>query len=284
MSGLTLTVRTLYFSHKETTPDTYAVIRDNYDPPYAIHVVSAATDWTSRGSDVVREINTPDLKKDVDRYRYGVLIKYVPAAGVISRFDFNVVIQTLVNFTVLLGFPPMLMSGIVFVALGRKSKLYRRGQRKTLTLEGMHRSFAYNAVIAGAIFSNLDENGDGFLDVTELEKCFKNLLEPKLRSKFPGEKQEWYDARVREFVEFMSESFHVEGVPEEGCENVEAGSIKVGISHTEFVSNCLRNEPLDWDDMMDKLVDPSIDADPELPCRQRKKNKVVPNGSDNYAG
>merc|ERR1719506_503179 len=51
MSGMTLTVRTLYFSHKETTPDTYAVIRDNYDPPYAIHVVSAATDWTSRGSD-----------------------------------------------------------------------------------------------------------------------------------------------------------------------------------------------------------------------------------------
>jgi hypothetical protein len=286
MSGMTLTVRTLYFNNKKTTPDTYAVIRDNYPPPYAIHTFSSSVEWTSRGSDVVTEISTPDLKKDVDRYRYGVLIKYVPAAGVISRFDFNVIIQTLVNFTVLLGFPPMLMSAIVFVGLGRKSKLYRRGQRKTLTLEGMHRSFAYNAVIAGAIFSNLDEDGDGFLDGAELERAFKNLLEPKLRTKFKGESQDWYDARLKEFVHFMSDSFHVD-IPEEGApKSVEAGQVRVGISHTEFVSNCLRNEPLNWDDMMEKLIDPSIDADPELPCRKRKKstNKVSPIGSDNFSG
>jgi len=288
MSGLTLTVRTLYFNNKITTPDIYASIRDNYPPPYAIHVVTSSVEWTSRGSDVVAEINSAELTKNVDRYRYGVLIKYVPAAGVISRFDFGVIIQTLVNFTVLLGFPPMLMSLIVFVGMGRKSKMYRRGQRKTLTLQGMHRSFAYNAVIAGAIFSNLDEDGDGFLDHKELEKAFKNLLEPKLRTRFPGEDQDWYNARVAEFVSFMSDSFQIEHMPEDSPKhgsNVEAGSVRTGISHTEFVANCLRNEPLNWEDMMDKLIDPNIDKDFEMPCKKKKnKHKVSPDLAQNYVG
>jgi len=138
-----------------------------------------------------------------------------------------------------------------------------------LTLHQMHRSFAYSAIMAGSIFKALDTDGDNFLDSDELHACFKDLLLPKLRARFPGESDGFYDEKLNQFAIMMSEEFEVES-----GEAVKANR-KHGISHTEFIRNCTFNEALDWDDMMDKLVQPDIDADFQLPCRKRKP-KVAP--------
>jgi hypothetical protein len=272
VSGAAINVRTEYYNELKAMPTGtgYDHIRSNYDPPYAIHVISGTFDWTSRGSDVVLVSDTPEWIEEQDTYRYGIMFKMQGATGVIARFDFGVVVDNLVNFTVLAGFPPMIVGGIVFYALGRKSKLYRRGQRKILTLHEMHRSFAYSAVMAGAIFKALDTDSDGFLDSSELNCCFKDLLLPKLRARFPGESDEFYWEKLNQFAAMMSDEFEVES-----GEAIKASGFKRGISHTEFIRNCTFNEALDWEDMMEKLIHPDIDADFQLPCRKRKP-KVAP--------
>eukprot|EP00747_Dinoflagellata_sp_TGD_P193080 gnl/TRDRNA2_/TRDRNA2_58797_c1_seq1.p1 gnl/TRDRNA2_/TRDRNA2_58797_c1~~gnl/TRDRNA2_/TRDRNA2_58797_c1_seq1.p1 ORF type:complete len:244 (-),score=29.72 gnl/TRDRNA2_/TRDRNA2_58797_c1_seq1:82-780(-) len=199
--------------------------------------------------------DTPNRTVIVDRYRYGVLINIQPASGIMSRFDINRVVTSLCNFSVLMGFPPMIVSFVVFFLLGQRSKLFRRGQRRIIEIQDLYRSFAYTALIADQIFQGADEDGTGFLGHTELYKKFSRLLLPHLLARYPDKSRGFYEERLRQFVDLLVKDFTIEKA--DGTHEKQRG-----VSHEEFLKFCTQNEPLDWADIMDKLADPKIDAPP----------------------
>ena len=69
--------------------------------------------------------------------RYGVLFELKEAAGVISTWSWGVVAGSVVRYTVMFGYPKMIVSFVAMFCLGRKSKLFRRAIRRTVTLKEM---------------------------------------------------------------------------------------------------------------------------------------------------
>eukprot|EP00747_Dinoflagellata_sp_TGD_P203779 gnl/TRDRNA2_/TRDRNA2_77418_c0_seq1.p1 gnl/TRDRNA2_/TRDRNA2_77418_c0~~gnl/TRDRNA2_/TRDRNA2_77418_c0_seq1.p1 ORF type:complete len:565 (-),score=109.55 gnl/TRDRNA2_/TRDRNA2_77418_c0_seq1:63-1757(-) len=267
ITGARIDLRTEFYSHKLTTPKekgpAFEYIVDNYEPPYAIHVLKLVEDWTSMGASVTTLVDTPEWKEDMDRYKYGVLINLVPADGIISALDVGVIINNLCNFTVLLGFPQVIMGVIIFYLLGRRSLLLRRGQRRVITLKEMYRGFAYQAIVAEKAYQALDPDNTGFITVQALKAMFQRILHAELRSRFPGKDEEWYDQHLTNFVEMMINKFQEDDDPTSPSEGRSPSKrVLRGISHKEFIRHCTSSASLDWDDVMDKLANPNIDLDP----------------------
>jgi hypothetical protein len=267
----------------------YAYIKANYDPPYAIHVLSGRPDWTSRGSDIVVTNRSVDATRMVDTYRYGVLFELTEAAGVISTFSWSVVVGSLVRYTVMFGYPKMIVSFVAMFCLGRKSKLFRRAIRRTVTLKEMYKSFAYNALISMVIFNQLDDQSNGFLDVDEMTEAFKGALhdtvaaelreryrnpkneaERRLHMKYPNEHKFYLDA-MRRFAGLLADDFvpaqqkHDPTIPRDGL---------CGISFDEWVRAACFNEPLDLDDVVEKLQNPDFDRHfTDCDCLSRRPHR-----------
>eukprot|EP00747_Dinoflagellata_sp_TGD_P183951 gnl/TRDRNA2_/TRDRNA2_39198_c0_seq1.p1 gnl/TRDRNA2_/TRDRNA2_39198_c0~~gnl/TRDRNA2_/TRDRNA2_39198_c0_seq1.p1 ORF type:complete len:631 (-),score=68.89 gnl/TRDRNA2_/TRDRNA2_39198_c0_seq1:30-1922(-) len=272
VSGIQLSLQTEYYNDKLTMPKgpPYDHIKDKYEPPYAIHMFRKVEDWTSRGSDISVIENTPNRTVTLDKYRYGTLINMQPAAGVISSFDLGTVVTSVCNFTVLMGFPPMLITLVLFYALGKRSTLFRRGQRKVVTIESMYRSFAYSAIIAHQTFKSMAQTDDEFITRDELVSIFSQCLLPHLQDRFPNEDDKFYSSHIEAYVDLMVETFTHEDADHKG------EKIK-GVSHEEFLKYCTAQEPLEWADVIDKLADPDCDAPPlNKLCQKRKTAKVAP--------
>eukprot|EP00747_Dinoflagellata_sp_TGD_P087436 gnl/TRDRNA2_/TRDRNA2_163628_c3_seq1.p1 gnl/TRDRNA2_/TRDRNA2_163628_c3~~gnl/TRDRNA2_/TRDRNA2_163628_c3_seq1.p1 ORF type:complete len:723 (-),score=110.03 gnl/TRDRNA2_/TRDRNA2_163628_c3_seq1:312-2480(-) len=273
-SGIQISLQTEYYSHKRTMPKggIYDWVTKNYEPPYAIHRLRKMEDWTSRGSDITLVENTHERVVTMDKYRYGVLVRLAPATGTISQFDLNRVVTSVCNITVLMGFPSMIVSFWVFYLLGRQSRLYRRGQRKYISLQELYRSFAYQAMMANQVFKNLDANGSGFIDMHEIMSHFNEMLLPHMRARFPNESDQFYKDQMEQFVALMVARFDVEGEKNK----------RVGVSHAEFIKYCTSSEAMCWDDILDKLADPDIDLFPgskllrKRAGRPQNSNKVAP--------
>jgi len=257
ITGASIDIRTEYYSHRVSMPKLpgFQWIADNYEPPYAIHVFRLSVDWTSRGSSVVTISNTANKTAQLDTYRYGISVKIAPAGGVISKVNYNVILNNLVNFVVLMGFPGVVMSVIVFYGCGKRSKLLRRGKRQVLSLETLYRSFAFNALVADKTFQDLDIDGDGMLTRNELFEVFKGFFMPKLKVKYPDRDEMWLQEQVYRMVGTLSETFARAGT-------VGTDGEEVGISREEFIRSCTLVEPLDYNDLINKVVDADADAGP----------------------
>eukprot|EP00747_Dinoflagellata_sp_TGD_P134835 gnl/TRDRNA2_/TRDRNA2_175377_c0_seq1.p1 gnl/TRDRNA2_/TRDRNA2_175377_c0~~gnl/TRDRNA2_/TRDRNA2_175377_c0_seq1.p1 ORF type:complete len:630 (+),score=112.40 gnl/TRDRNA2_/TRDRNA2_175377_c0_seq1:96-1985(+) len=270
VSGMQLSLQTEYYNDRKTMPsgEPYDTIKSDYDPPYAIHVLRKLEDWTSRGSDITVTEDTKDRKVTVDNYRYGTLINLQPAAGIISHWDIPSMVTGVCNFSVLMGFPPVLIGLYIFYGLGQRSKLFRRGQRRNIEINDMYRGFAYTAMMADLAFKAFDKNGSGFVENEELKTSFRHLLMPHLETRYPNKPTEFHQENLDKFVQLLVKDFTIEN-PDGTSE------VKRGVSHEEFLKYCTANEPLDWDDVIEKLEDPDIDAARGATIFKRKA-KVAP--------
>lgn len=266
-SGMMIDVRTEFYSHQLTMPQgpLYDWVKANHEPPYAIHKFSKYEDWASRGSDTTLIEDSPQRKVTIDRYRYGVLIRIKPAAGVISRPNPAVVVNNLCNFTVLMGYPGMIMSVVVFTLMGRRSKLFRKSQRVTLTVPDMYRSWAFSAMVAKRSFDVLDEHGNGYIDREDLRKHVSSILMPGMQKQFPDKPEVWYHNQISGFVDEMIDGFNSEG--EKPREH------QSGITYERFIRHATSNCALDWDDITTKIA--TCNPDDGSTCRRRKKSNAV---------
>jgi len=310
ISGAQIDIRTEYYSHKTTMPDIegFDWIMENYEPPYAIHVLRLVVDWTSRGSDFERGPQLADREVQYDNYRYGILINLSPAGGIISRWNMSVIVNNIVNFVVLLSFPGGIMSIIVFYGCGYRSKMMRRGKRQVLSMASLYRSFAFNALMAEKTFQSLDRNKNGLLERSELFKLFSDMLLPKLKEREPGRAESWYDSKLESIVDFLTDEFVTVSEEELAARKKQTARQRLsksirsissveqkpegdsprnrtaGITQDEFIRNCCFTEALTWDDLVNKVLDPDCDAPlPEkagMCCRRRfcvaRETKVEP--------
>jgi hypothetical protein len=249
-SGMMIDVRTEFYSHPLTMPQgpLFAWIIENHEPPYAIHIFSKYEDWASRGSDSTTIEDSPQRKVTVDNYRYGVLFRMKPAAGVISRVNMSVMVNNLCNFTVMMGYPGMIMTMVVFVFMGRKSKIFRKSQRTVVTVPDMFRSYTYSAMVAKKAFDAFDGNGSGFIDRSELKEHVKKLMLPAMRSRFPEKSEAWHHQQICSYADEMIDGFSNErgrGVP---------GKAR-GITYEEFLHHATFTQALDMDDLTNEIAD-----------------------------
>lgn len=279
ISGMAIDLETEYYNDRKTMPKTaaYKWITDNHEPPYAVHVLRRTEDWTSLGAKLTTR-KTPTGKVDTNTYRYGVLIRIGASKGKISKFDFNVVLNWIVNATVLLAFPGMAVSFIVFNLLQPRSALYLKAQRKLLTVENMWKQFAFSALLANFFFEKVDSNGSGIIEAKELKHAFITLLRPRMLAKHPG-KMEWATERINMFVDkLLARDYH----PEDEDGNPVMTTTKTGISHSAFIKACTFSEAFDWEDLIDKVEDPDSDLGPVqklakfFSSKEGSRPKVVP--------
>jgi hypothetical protein len=288
ISGSTIDIRTELYSHAVHLPkgSGYDELRKHHTPPYAIHVVSLDEDWNSRGSAISVSRTSQHALVESDIYRYGTLLRINPAVGIVSDFSWGVVIQKLVECSVIVSWPSMIMGLIVFTLLGHKSKLLRAAQRKVVTLPELYRSFTYNAISAGEVFQKLDADGDGFLEFEDLCGVLNEFFCEQLRSSCPDETEQWYQTKICEFAELLTNYYTID-VPEDSSDQSGTGKVQSrqmkGISKQDFIDSVLANEPLLWSDMVLKLQDHDCDKGPvDRACifaqkglRPRKKPQQV---------
>lgn len=281
VSGMMIDVRTEYYSHKLTMPlgGMYDFIKENHEPPYAVHIFSSYEDWASRGSDSTIVEDSPERKVTIDRYRYGVLFRIKPAAGVISRLNMGVIVNNLCNFTVMMGYPGMFMSVVVFALMGQRSKLFRKGQRQVLTVLDMYRNYTYAAIVAQKAFEVLDTNKSGFIEHKELKSHVTKLMGPCMRARFPDKPESWLRKKISDFSDEIIDGFQP-GTPKAAKALAKGGSKqRRGISYEEFVHHATFSCSLDWDDIANKIIE-----DEGGFCRRRKKTNVVACESEEFAG
>eukprot|EP00929_Paragymnodinium_shiwhaense_P058370 TRINITY_DN29219_c0_g1_i1.p1 TRINITY_DN29219_c0_g1~~TRINITY_DN29219_c0_g1_i1.p1 ORF type:complete len:626 (-),score=142.50 TRINITY_DN29219_c0_g1_i1:123-2000(-) len=269
MAGAQIDIRTEYYNKKVAMPKGkfYDHIKLHYEPPYAIHVLRLAVDWASRGSDVVAVEESFNRTVNIDTYRYGVLVKLGPAGGVISRLDFNVIVNNLVNLVVLLSFPGTIMSLIVFYGCGSRSKLLRKGRRCILSIEQLFRSLAFNAVVAHKIFKDLDTDGSGHLNKKQLYNILYDMLLPRLRLMYPDKDAEWYEDSVMALVDELSDDFI--GSRMSVSSKLHGSIMGQGVSRDEFIRGCTLMEPFDFKDLLAKTACPNVEDLPLTGLRKR---------------
>jgi len=258
ITGTAVDITSTYYSHRVTMPAMpgYDWIKANYEPPYAIHILTLGEDWTSRGSDYHLDVESAHERVETDVYRYGTLIRLKPAAGIISWFSREVLIGKLVEFSVLAGFPSLLISAIVFMALGRKSKILRAAQRRTVTMPELYRSFTYNALSAEHAFARLDTENKGFLDVDDFKNALRKNFELHLRASCPDASDAWIEQKIDQFAQMLIHTYTLED--DGGCAGSKGAKFR-GISKQDFVDGALSNEALSWTDVVDKLKDEQCD-------------------------
>eukprot|EP00930_Biecheleria_cincta_P018418 TRINITY_DN14354_c0_g1_i2.p1 TRINITY_DN14354_c0_g1~~TRINITY_DN14354_c0_g1_i2.p1 ORF type:complete len:420 (-),score=71.99 TRINITY_DN14354_c0_g1_i2:586-1845(-) len=270
MSGMAIDLQTEYYNEAATMPksESYQWIVNNHKPPYAVHILRKTEDWTSLGADV-QTSETPVSRVDMDTYRYGVLVRISPSKGVISKFDFNVVINWIVNATVLLSFPGIAVSYIIFNLCGKRSKLYEKANGKTVTVDSMYKQFAFSSLIANSFFEKLDTKGTGMVETQVLQDAFIALLRPKMLAKHPG-KKEWASDQIKLFVErLLARDYHPEGQDGEPLMDV----TKTGVSHSAFIKACTFSEAFDWEDLMAIVENPDGDLGPDQKLVKRISKK-----------
>jgi len=260
VSGLVIDVQTHYYNEYKTMPktDAHRWISSNHEPPYAVHIFQKAENWFSLGANT-GSMDLPPHKAEMDIYKYGVLIRLMSAKGTISKFDFNVLLGWIVNLKVLLSFPCLLVSFIVFNLLGERSKLLMKAKRKLVSVDNMYKSFAFSCLDADGTFKECDTNRNGFVNKEELQNRFVDILLPKLMAKHP-ETAEWqHREMIHKFVDkYLVRTFHPENA--QGEPNID---VKMeGISYSTFMKACTFSEALDWEDLMRKTMDDGYDEDP----------------------
>lgn len=303
MSGMSLDVRTEYFDSRVVMPREpgYQWVADRYEPPYAIHVLRMNIDWTSRGSDltVVRSDDERTVQNDI--YRYGVLVRITPAAGKISRFAIGIVVDNMVNFMVLMELPAYVLTFMVFYACGRRSQVFRRGQTHWFGVDDIYRNYACQAAISDFAFQHLDDNNNGILNRQEVFEMFRGMVLPKLRARFPHKPQQWFNERIDSLMDVLITRSYDCQDPVLASDSDCKDSLPVkdlsegGISQEEWIKNCTHSLAIDWDDLVEKIVDPDSDLDPiskicarllrrprdpaEIEARGREPIRAVRNGN-----
>mmetsp|Transcript_6990 Transcript_6990/g.14899 ORF Transcript_6990/g.14899 Transcript_6990/m.14899 type:complete len:667 (-) Transcript_6990:48-2048(-) len=269
LSGTVFNLRTEFYSHKVTMPkgEGYDYITAQYDPPYAVHIISHGQDWTSRGNSRTTTEESAARVVEVDNYRYGTLIKINTPGGVISSFDATVLVSKGVEFMVLAGLPTILTSFVAFYCLGHKSKLLRQAQRRVVSLGSLYRSFTYNAILAQLTYKKMDEDLTRMIPGQEEDEDFfsedffrmylKDDFFSQLRAAYPDDSEQDHEQHFENYLEMMVFDYQ-----ELGERGEPTGTAKRGITKQDFMDAVLDTEPMTWQDMVDKLRKPDVDKGP----------------------
>jgi hypothetical protein len=275
ITGMVINVDTEFFTHKMTTATgpAYDYIRENFEPPYAVFTFSADFQWTSRGADVQVVENTRARKEEYDTYRYGAKFKMNDPRGVISRFNWDHLLQLVVNFKVLISFPAMIMTIVVLYCLGRQSEVFLRAQRKHLSTDDLYKSFGFQTMLADMQFKSMDKDQNGFICMAELVNLLTDVLGPNLKRKCPGQSEEWYRSKIDKFSTKLTTQFVKQSIQRKAAVDNGACEVWEGISYPEFVRSATFHEALNIEDVVDKVLDPDTDLPPcSMVCKKRRKD------------
>lgn len=155
--------------------------------PVAIVTVGPKITWNSLGNEIKTNNNprwgTPSLVdpiESVNDYRYGVTIVFKQGQGMIGKFDFFSLMNTMVHVVVLVGLANKVTTRVARHLMGKDSKTFENVINERMSFSRELSRFTCQALIANLVLQNVDVNGDKSITETELKAAMTSFFKKSL--------------------------------------------------------------------------------------------------------
>lgn len=117
--------------------------------------------------------------QQVNTERNGINIVF-QVGGSVGKFDWNALIDAIVNGSVMLSIAQIIVTYIALYAMGLTSQLYMEFMKESVEWREEYARFACQAMVAAYAFVGYDTNRSGKMDRKEIYKTLKTVLRDKL--------------------------------------------------------------------------------------------------------
>lgn len=175
LTGVAITIKASYYNHGQV-PGTAVKGIGSEDDVECVMEIQPAFTWTSLGDDIDYGqdalLDTHSDGRHVNRYRYGVYVN-VEAAGVISEFNYTVLIMAIIQGLVLLKFADVVCQLSAFYLLGNRSRLFMAFGNENVSYRREYARYAAQILVTGKILNLLDSNDDNCIEKSEILRMLK---------------------------------------------------------------------------------------------------------------
>ena len=175
LTGVAITIKASYYNHGQVPGKKVTGMGEEDDVECVMEIQPAIT-WTSLGDDIDYGqdalLDSHGSGRHVNRYRYGVYVN-VEASGVISEFNYTVLVLAIVQGLVLLKFADIVCQLMAFYLLGNRSRLFYAFGNENVSYRREYARYAAQILVTGKIFNLLDTNDDNCINRSEILRMLK---------------------------------------------------------------------------------------------------------------
>jgi len=111
----------------------------------------------------------------LSKYKYGVRVN-IQVLGLIGQFNYNYLLNTLVQALVFLGVINSIMTLIAQYCMGARSPIYTRAMREEVNFQKCIANFTTKMFVANEAFKSVDRNGDGSVSLAEVTDAIPRIF------------------------------------------------------------------------------------------------------------
>lgn len=175
LTGVAITIKASYYNHGQVPGKKVTGMGAENDVECVMEIQPAFT-WTSLGDDIDYGqdvlLDAHGSGRHVNRYRYGIYVN-VEASGVISEFNYTVLILAVIQGLVLLKFADVVCQLMAFYLLGNRSRLFYAFGNENVSYRREYARYAAQILVTGKIFNLLDTNDDNCINKKEILRMLK---------------------------------------------------------------------------------------------------------------
>lgn len=175
LTGVAITIKASYYNYNQV-PHLDSTGTGTEDDVECVMEIQPAVTWTSLGDYIDYRKHVFDSSGNsefVNRYRYGVYIN-VEAAGIISEFNYTVLIMAIIQGLVLLRVADVVCSLIAYYFMGNRSKLFQAFGNENVSYNREYARYAAQILVTGKLFDLLDTNNNNVIEKAEIYRMLKD--------------------------------------------------------------------------------------------------------------
>ena len=140
-----------------------------------VYLILLAMAFQVRLTAPIEAAETAIDKSLLEQLQYGVRVN-IQVLGLIGQFNYNYLLNTLVQALVFLGVINSIMTLIAQYCMGARSPIYTRAMREEVNFQKCIANFTTKMFVANEAFKSVDRNGDGSVSLAEVTDAIPRIF------------------------------------------------------------------------------------------------------------